>query len=191
MYRKVDEHKLNHLPSSFILRYGDKNHRIFLTHDEFRCFKCHNSGHKADKCPSITDDMIEYGEDSLPTQSTAVMHDFKTPSLIELKDFPAISKAAPEIIPAKTVNRTLQPNSKDEIQINGDTIKRPPPASSTNSNKSSTTLQPKKKKPQQTNINSRDNREVDLSKTSESEEEITQINSPLSLHPLFLLENNP
>lgn len=48
------------LPSSFLIKYENRNHRIFLTTDEFTCFKCHAVGHKAEYCNAIISKETEY-----------------------------------------------------------------------------------------------------------------------------------
>lgn len=47
------------LPGSFELIHDDRAHRIFITFDEFTCFKCKSKGHRAEDCPSISDDFIQ------------------------------------------------------------------------------------------------------------------------------------
>lgn len=42
------------LPSSTIVTYEDTAYRIFLNFDELVCFLCKNSGHIANRCPSLT-----------------------------------------------------------------------------------------------------------------------------------------
>lgn len=49
----------NTLPGSFELTYDNHSHRIFITFDEFTCFKCKSKGHRADDCPTNTEINIE------------------------------------------------------------------------------------------------------------------------------------
>lgn len=49
------------IPPSFIIEYNNRSYRIFITHDEFTCFKCHKTGHKAEDC-NVTVDMEDSSE---------------------------------------------------------------------------------------------------------------------------------
>lgn len=44
--------KLKGLPSSFLLQFNDKLHRILVTFDELTRCKCQKRGHKAEECTS-------------------------------------------------------------------------------------------------------------------------------------------
>lgn len=54
------------IPASFLLQFNNRSHRIFITHDEFTCFKCHQTGHKAEDCNTTVDlgNTSEWFEDS-------------------------------------------------------------------------------------------------------------------------------
>jgi len=43
------------LPSSFSIDYNNRTYRIFITFDEYTCFKCHKTGHKAEDCLKTVD----------------------------------------------------------------------------------------------------------------------------------------
>ena len=42
-------------PPSFSINYNNRIYRIFITNDEFTCFKCHQNGHKAEDCHKTVD----------------------------------------------------------------------------------------------------------------------------------------
>lgn len=50
--KKLEEKQL---PGSFLLLDNETQHRIFITYDEFSCFKCHSNSHKAEDCDIITE----------------------------------------------------------------------------------------------------------------------------------------
>lgn len=59
------------LPGSFVLDHANVSHRIFITFDEFTCFKCKVKGHRAEDCPVeietfTNDEQLE--ENALVTQ---------------------------------------------------------------------------------------------------------------------------
>lgn len=60
MYTKINT------PPSFIIEYKNRSYRIFITRDEFTCFKCHQTGHKAEDCNFTVDleDETEWMDDS-------------------------------------------------------------------------------------------------------------------------------
>lgn len=43
-------------PGSFLIDFDNKPYRIFVTFDEFTCFKCHSKGHRAEECPMEEDE---------------------------------------------------------------------------------------------------------------------------------------
>lgn len=63
-YCRMDDENIRDIPNSFLLYLGGKTHRIFLTHDDFVCFKCNNRGHKADACPINQENLPEDNETS-------------------------------------------------------------------------------------------------------------------------------
>ncbi len=44
---EIDKDKIT---GSFLIPFNGQNHRIFVTCDEFSCFKCHSRGHQAENC---------------------------------------------------------------------------------------------------------------------------------------------
>lgn len=49
----------NPIPNSFVINYGERSYRIFITQDDLTCFKCQSKGHKAENCTSAIDDEVE------------------------------------------------------------------------------------------------------------------------------------
>ncbi|XKL66686.1 hypothetical protein PGB90_010106 [Kerria lacca] len=51
------------IPSSIHITHSNRTYRIFLSHDNFICFKCGSKGHKAEEC---TEELDEEAEGSIP-----------------------------------------------------------------------------------------------------------------------------
>lgn len=49
----------NTLPGSFELTHDERTHRVFITFDEFSCFKCKSKGHRAEDCSVIIEDIAK------------------------------------------------------------------------------------------------------------------------------------
>lgn len=60
------------LPSSFVIKYGETNQRVFLTFDEMKCFLCNNPGHIAANCPNITSGDLNLTASSTPATAESL-----------------------------------------------------------------------------------------------------------------------
>lgn len=56
---------ISKIPGSFLLTHVGRTHRIFITFDEFSCFKCKDKGHRAEDCPN--DNIEKYVSDLAST----------------------------------------------------------------------------------------------------------------------------
>lgn len=95
------EIKEGQLPGSFLIQHNEQAHRIFITMDEFTCFKCHIKGHRAEDCPTDienqTEDEWSITDDQCYEKS--VTSDLRTPTTTNAlssnpteNDFPPLPK---------------------------------------------------------------------------------------------------
>ncbi len=175
VYCKIDDRRLTHLPSSFLFHYGDKTHRIFITYDEFVCFKCHKQGHKADDCPSLSEDTVELGEDTAPEQSLnqAVTNGTQEESL-----------NSPPLLPALQTTNSLPVLMDTTYTQNGEVTKRRLPSSSNSSQQPSVTRR-KRKKPKKTPLDMQQDEAIDPSSYSETEEDQSTSNMEVDKETLL------
>lgn len=71
------------LPGSFLINYDNRNHRIFLTTDDFTCFKCHALGHKAEYCTATNAAEIEYKTNFPELKKNATLQETSSHKLSE------------------------------------------------------------------------------------------------------------
>lgn len=89
---------LPHLPESVQLTYAERTYRVFLTLDDFACFKCGSRGHKAEDCIGFLDgDFDDIQEHSTPTPSKIAKN---------LEDFPGITHGNATLRPLKLTEPT-------------------------------------------------------------------------------------
>jgi len=103
------------IPGSFLIQYNDQNHRIFITLDEFTCFRCHNKGHRAEDCPQERED-IENNEDNIydnqmeteeNTFADVVSHATETPQINDFAPLPSVT--------TEPVKRPLSESSTSQV----------------------------------------------------------------------------
>ncbi|XKL65482.1 hypothetical protein PGB90_008902 [Kerria lacca] len=150
------------------------------------------SGHKADNCPFLKENIIEFGKETLLNEITMTTQ----PELnitVDSQSFPLLPELSTLLLPQKDIN-TSEINSHSSTQLE-DPLKRPPSSTITNS-EHSTTSKPLKKKSKKKKSTLKNYTDIKSPKTSESEKDIsTQIKIlsrqiPLSHQKLFPV-NNP
>lgn len=148
------------IPGSFLIKYNEQNHRIFVTCDEFSCFKCHSRGHRAEDCP------IDETESMTP-------EDYETPTM-EFEKSDTDTTVTTSINLNQTQNINLDLNSFPRLP-SSEAVKRPlsETSSSTHTNAINESTKAiktarKKRKPSKTNPNIS---ETDTQTEDENEED--------------------
>jgi len=100
------------LPNFFSLNYADHTYRIYVNSDELTCFKCGTSGHKAEDCPNIIDDIVEVPENNVAFQAAPASDSSVLINSAPIKDFPELTPSKPENSPASSPLPPLTQNKR-------------------------------------------------------------------------------
>lgn len=162
------------IDGSFLISYNDQNHRIFLTCDEFSCFKCHKRGHRAEECPN--EEFVSEDEDDNLNNEVEIN---KSDTIQE-------NTSAVKIFPHST--KSLNSDEFPLLQLDTSKSKRPLSITSTTTEKSANSNIPTRptKKKRKSSKNKSNNEEDSHSEVDD--EQMNQTNDTSSQTPQLSLK---
>lgn len=174
------------LPGSILIKHENRNYRIFITTDEFTCFKCHAAGHKAEYCTATNRKELEYNSNfpNLPNQA-AHHHTNDSSFQDDLSDIQS------------SVDETDDEETKMEIETNKTASKRPlsesststqNPTSKNNDIKRKSSSRKKKPKPEEGNSIGDEDKSRTLKEIFEPVKDLISKNSNAHEYP-FSIDN--
>lgn len=171
---------LSQLPPWFTVDYNDRTYRVFITADDFTCFKCGTRGHKAEECTNPTEDIFDDAEEINANNRNPRA---TSPSQLNNESFPPLK-------PSETTNRASSSNAKPNLPVKRgpSTIDSSIPESDLLSTTSNTEITPEEsdQKATQNNKPARRSKRLKKSQSSDttinfSNEELTKIDEKIKL----------
>lgn len=188
---------VNTLPGSFELTHEDRTHRIFITFDEFSCFKCRSKGHRAEDCPNTENcpdnlNLAAFTEAFPPLKSTDVSVADAVSNLNGNHSTPPTSVADSTKTPTNEhipINLSIKINKPANADITDDrpneSTKRPLSTTSTSTNAPKSSSRKKRSKNKRTKTS--DSSQGDESESGINGEDDTNTDdeksNPLSILP--------
>lgn len=100
------------IPPSFVIEYNNRSHRIFVTYDEYTCFKCGNKGHRAEDCLVS----IDFSDENLLNSNINDGHQNTNESITSVSSPPATKLNFPQL-PPTTVSNDITLSTADKFTL--------------------------------------------------------------------------
>lgn len=100
------------LPSTFLIKYDDLQHRIFLSYDEMTCFACKKSGHIANQCPNSQKETFSNSDNDEMDTSQSYLNPTETEQRTQKRTAPSTSTSIEDDI--STLDSTQTPEGNQQ-----------------------------------------------------------------------------